>query len=97
MPIWAMTLIVFGSGGLGGVVASILSEDRGFIKPTKVKAATGTVFRPGWIGLIVTGAIGAWLSWGLYGSVSNAPVTDHSAYTLTMSTICGAVLVGAGG
>jgi hypothetical protein len=92
-----MTLVVIGAGGLGGVVASILSEDRGFIKPTKVAAAAGTVYRPGWIGLILTGGIGSWLSWGLYGSVSNAPVTGGSTYTLTMGTICGAVLVGAGG
>lgn len=98
MPIWAMTLVVIGAGGLGGVVASMLSEDRGFLRPTKVAAASGTIYRPGWIGLIVTGGISSWLSWGLYGSVSSVPVTGGgSNYTLTMGTICGAVLVGAGG
>jgi hypothetical protein len=98
MAIWAMTLLVLAAGGVGGVVASILSEDRGFIKPTKVAAASGTVYRPGWIGLIVTGGISAWLSWGLYGSVSSVPVTGGASnYTLTMGAICGAVLVGAGG
>ena len=92
-----MTLIVLGAGGLGCAVAALLSEDKDYVLPTRAVGATGTVYRPGWVGLIVTGAVGAWLAWGLYGPVASASVSDSGDYALTMSTICGAVLVGTGG
>ena len=97
MTVWLISLIVAAAGGVGGMIAALLSEDRGFVRPTKVSAATGLVYRPGWIGLIVTGATAAWVSWGLYGPVATAAISTSAGQSLTMSTICGAVLVGTGG
>jgi hypothetical protein len=79
------------------MIAAVLSDDRAFATPTRVTAATGAVYRPGWIGLILTGATAAAVSWGLYGSVATASITTSAGQSLTMSTICGAVLVGSGG
>jgi hypothetical protein len=97
VTVWLIGVIVAAAGGIGGMIAALLSEDKGFVRPTKVTAATGTVYRPGWTGLILTGATAALLSWGLYGPVATAAITTSAGQSLTMSTICGAVLVGTGG
>jgi hypothetical protein len=69
VTVWLIGVIVAAAGGIGGMIAAVLSEDKGFVRPTKVTAATGTVYRPGWTGLILTGASAALVSWGLYGAV----------------------------
>lgn len=110
MSIWTMTGIVAAAGGAGGVVAALLSEDKGFvlpqfvtISPTDAAEVRTNVLRPGFVGLIVVGAIAAALSWALYGPVANdvimgATTTATTALPgVTFAVLGGAVLVGMGG
>lgn len=75
MALWKLACIVMFAGGVGGVVSAILSEDRGFVLPTKVDTDGKTVVRPGFIGLVLVGAVAAVLSWGLYG-----PLADQNVF-----------------
>jgi hypothetical protein len=106
--IWEIAGIVAAAGGVGGVVAALLSEDKGFVLPTRVnKTADGTsagVIRPGFIGLVLIGAVAATVSWALYGPAADVALvttasttTSVGATSLTLAAIGGAVLIGVGG
>lgn len=104
MTAWEITGIVAVAGALGGVIAALMSEDKGFLLPTKVQDATGTIIRPGFLGLMIIGAAAAALSFALYGPLSNTTAfgSDHSGlprqdYGITLAALGGAVLVGIGG
>ena len=108
MSAWWLMLFVAIAVALGGVLAALVSEDKGFIRPTKVTEANGTVYRPGFIGLILVGATAAALSWSLYGPLADATViggpepavgqvSADNDYGLTLSALGSAVLVGMGG
>lgn len=107
MTAWEITGLVAVAGALGGVIAAILSEDRGFVLPKKVDADGSTILRPGFVGLVVAGAVAAALSFALYGPLASATVFggpdkapgDDSSdnYGITLAALGGAVLVGAGG
>lgn len=110
MGVWAITGIVAIAGGIGGIVAAILSEDRGFVLPTKVGADGSSILRPGFVGLIIAGAVAAALSFALYGPLASNTVfggpdnadaaTDGDGsqdYGITLAALGGAVLVEAGG
>ena len=66
-----MLLYIFLAGAVGGA-ANALMTDNGFIMP-KSEDVDGktTVLRPGYIGNILIGAVGAVVSWGLYGPLSS--------------------------
>ena len=106
MNIFGLLGIVAACGAVGGVIATLTSEDRGFPLPGTVENTGGKVWRPGWIGLIIIGAVAAAVSFALYGPLTgqtviggpdnpNAGAADD--YGLTLAALGGAVLVGAGG
>ena len=106
MDIITLLAVVAACGALGGIIATLTSEDRGFVLPGIVEDTDGRVWRPGWIGLVVIGAVAAAVSFALYGPLTgqtvvggpdspNAGATDE--YGLTLAALAGAVLVGAGG
>ncbi|MGH8881447.1 MAG: hypothetical protein ACRD0P_29540, partial [Stackebrandtia sp.] len=101
MTVMQIVGIVAGAGAIGGVLAALLSEDRGFLLPARVPGTNGTVVRLGFVGLIVIGAIAAALSFALYGPMSGVALVGSQAVTdgaeLTLGVLGGAVLVGAGG
>jgi hypothetical protein len=72
MHAWEAGLVIAAAGAAGGVVSAFLSEDRGFALPTAVPVDGTTVLRPGFLGHVVVGAFAAFISWGLYG-----PLTDQ--------------------
>ncbi|WP_250125664.1 hypothetical protein [Chroococcidiopsis sp. CCMEE 29] len=107
MPLLSVLLLVFLAGALGGVVNALLSEN-GFILPKKipVNASNGvSIWRPGYLGNILIGAVAAIVSWGLYGPFSSAYLfgssptseTEITKFGLTLSAFVGAILVGVGG
>jgi hypothetical protein len=105
MSLPSVLFLVFLAGALGGVVNALLS-DNGFILPKKIPAngSTGAViWRPGYLGNILIGAVAAVISWGLYGPFSSAylfgssPTTEPTKFGLTLSAFVGAILVGVGG
>lgn len=98
MILWQMSCGIAAAGAVGGVAAALMSEDRGFVLPMKVTVASGTVVRPGFVALVVIGAVAGVLSWGLYGPLANAGLLeDVDSSWLTLSAIAGAALVGTGG
>lgn len=106
--LWEIGGYIAAAGGIGGVVAALLSEDKGFVLPTRMTNAEDgsktNVIRPGFVGLILIGAIAATVSWALYGPAADLVLASTSpdvqaagAANLTLAAIGGAVLVGAGG
>ena len=106
MTIWGLAGVIAVAGALGGVAAALLSEDKGFVLPKKIdNASSGTIYRPGFVGLIFVGALAAVVSWGLYGPLANANIVGGEQtgkparhdYGLTLAGLSGAIVVGLGG
>ncbi len=103
MTFWLILVVVFVSGGIGGI-ANALMSDNGFILPKKIHTqGGGGVWRPGFLGNVLIGGIAAVISWGLYGPFAAYPLLGGAApagagpVSLTLSALVGAVLVGVGG
>jgi hypothetical protein len=104
---WLMLMCVFLAGGVGGVINALMT-DNGFILP-KSEDVDGktTVLRPGYLGNILIGAIGAVVSWGLYGPLSSILIVGGEADVvqsagalklgLSLASLVGAVMVGVAG
>lgn len=105
MQVWQAGIAVACAGAVGGIPSALLSEDRGFALPRPVSTPDGTtIFRPGFLGHVVVGAIAAFLSWGLYGPLTSAYIMGGSGsepgryeYGLTVAALAGALGVGVGG
>lgn len=99
---WGMTVIVVTAGAVGGVVNSLI-KDSGFGLPGYEQVGSVTIFRTGFLGNIIIGAVAALISWGLYGPfatyfiLGGPAVTDLTQFGLTLSSFVGAILVGIGG
>ena len=104
---WLMLLYVFLAGALGGVVNAIMT-DNGFLIP-KAEQVNGTtsIYRPGYLGNVLMGAVAAIISWGLYGPLSafyiagtTEALTKNASpekVGLSLASLVGAVLIGIGG
>src|SRR5437867_11790207 len=78
MSMWLLLGLACVAGGIGGLINSFLSGN-GFALP-RVEKIDGTyVVRPGFFGNIITGALAASISWGLYGPLSGAPLPGPGA------------------
>ncbi|MFB3766623.1 MAG: hypothetical protein ACE14P_15445 [Methanotrichaceae archaeon] len=90
------------SGAVGGIFNAIIS-DNGFIWPREENINNVSIFRPGFVGNIILGAVASFISWGLYGAYGSAviygPQTGAGAgdFGLSISTLAGSLLVGIGG
>lgn len=104
MSLWWILLVVCAAGAIGGVVNALMT-DNGFVLPQSESVDTYKIIRPGYLGNILIGAVGAGISWGLYGPFTaayilggaSAPGTPTQVPGLTLSALAGAVLVGVGG
>ena len=105
--IWLMLIVVFISGGLGGVVNAAMT-DNGFLLPKSESTSSGTtLLRPGYLGNVLVGAVAAVISWGLYGPLSAFAIVGTAEALkanvspdkigLSLASFVGALLVGAGG
>ncbi len=104
---WIMLFFVFLAGAVGGLVNALMT-DNGFLRPKmeKVDEKTG-IFRPGYLGNALIGAVAAVVSWGLYGPLSPYYIigTDQAlaanalpeAVGLTLASLVGAIMIGIGG
>ena len=103
---WLLLLYVALAGAVGGVVNALVT-DKGFRLPRTEQVDAITIYCPGWIGNVITGAIAAAISWGLYGPLAAYYIAGtaealkaHAApdqIGLTLSSLVGAVLIGVGG
>lgn len=104
---WLMLLYIFLAGAIGGII-NALTTDNGFVLPKRedVDGKT-TVLRPGYLGNILIGAVGAVVSWGLYGPLSSVLIAGTSEAIkanvspekvgLSLASLVGAVLIGVAG
>ena len=105
MHVWEAGLVVAAAGAAGGIVSAFLSEDRGLPLPTKVPVDGAMVLRPGFVGHVVVGAIASFISWGLYGPLTDqvligsnpdgSPPAD--SFGITVAAVAAAMGVGVGG
>jgi hypothetical protein len=96
-------LVIAGCGALGGIANAMLSSD-GVVLPARATDGQGhtVAIRPGFVGNVLLGALAAVVSWCLYGPASGLRLMGsgpdgESTWTLTLSALAGAVLVGIGG
>lgn len=100
----AIMFAVFIAGALGGVVNALMT-DNGFLMPrNEIVDESKHIFRPGYLGNILIGAVAALVSWGLYSPygammvIGGPPVLpDQATPGLSVFALMGAVLVGIGG
>lgn len=97
MDVWQALIIVLISGAMGGGLAALLGSDKGFVGPTLLQGRSGTVLRPGFVGLLIVGASAAAVNWGLNSPVSSASFNWRMSYGIPMREVAGAVLIGLGG
>jgi len=107
VSMWIMFFIVLVAGAIGGAVNALMT-DNGFLRPKmeKVDDKTG-IFRPGYLGNVLIGAVAAVVSWGLYGPLSPyyiigteqalAANTLPESVGLTLASLVGAIMIGIGG
>ncbi|MGE5549591.1 MAG: hypothetical protein ACM3ZC_03560 [Bacteroidota bacterium] len=101
MSIWVVLGVVCMAGCVGGLMNALIS-DNGFLLPRAEEYQHGYIIRPGALGNLISGAVAAGVSWGLYGPLSAGLVLGPQAVasqgaSLTLSSLVGAVLVGIGG
>ena len=83
--------LVVVAGGIGGFFNALLT-DRGLIFPKSEELDSGgRIWRPGWLGNVLVGALSAFINWGLYGQFTGAGSVG------TLSIFVGALLIGLGG
>lgn len=90
-----MLCAVLAAGVVGGALNALFT-DNGFVFPTTKDG----VLRPGFIGNVFTGGVGALVSWGLYTASAFTLFGDAGSTnlpSLTLGSLAGAVLVGIGG
>jgi cytochrome c biogenesis protein CcdA len=98
MAVWALLLIIFGAGVVGGTINALIS-DNGFALPTRTEG----ILRPGWLGNAFIGGVAAVVSWSLYGPLAGMPIVaatggkSIATGDLTLAAIGGAILVGVAG
>ncbi len=100
MSVGILVLIVLAAGAVGGAVNAVLT-DNGFVLPRKESLDKGFVYRPGFLGNMLVGAVASLLSWVLYGPLAGfelgGPATQPHAFSMRLSTLGGALLVGVAG
>ena len=102
MPLLMELGAVLLTGAVGGAINAFIS-DNGFALPCEENINNVTIFRPGFIGNILIGAIASLVTWGLSGSYSNTILLGQQAgigavdYSLSISTLASSLLVGIGG
>ncbi len=107
VSMWIMFLIVLIAGAVGGAVNALMT-DNGFLRPKMEKVDDKTsIFRPGYLGNILIGAVAAVVSWGLYGPLSPYYIigTEQALAAnvlpetvgLTLAALVGAIMIGIGG
>ena len=96
MTIWQIILAVAGWGALGGLANCLISGEVGL---PRMDSET-KVWRPGWIGNVLVGAIAAVVVWGIYGPLAAydlAASGKPQAVQLTIAQMLGSTVVGLSG
>jgi hypothetical protein len=90
--IWA-ALIIAGLGTVGGLVNCAIAGE--FALPQIDREAK--VWRPGWIGNVVVGAVAAPVIWGIYGPLAGHAINTSDKIDLTLAQVFVSIVIGLGG
>jgi hypothetical protein len=95
MTIWQIILLIAGCGAIGGIVNCAISGE--FNYPRFDRGAK--VWRPGWIGNVLVGAVASVVVWGIYGPLASYDVmTGHVAdIHLTVAQLLSSLVIGLSG
>ena len=96
MQIYELIGIVGGVGAVGGLVNCAIAGE--FVLPQK--DPNQRLWRPGWIGNVIVGAVAALVVWAMYGPLASYDFAQPEAtkpLTLTLSQLFVSVLIGLGG
>jgi len=97
MTITDIVIIVSAVGALGGVINCTITGEFNLPQFDSGKK----IWRPGWIGNVLIGAVAALVVWGIYGPLATydfaAPESTKQLITLTLSQLFMSVLIGLGG
>lgn len=104
-PIMLMMLVIFAAGAVGGIVNALMT-DNGFLMPRQESVRDTTIYRPGFLGNLIIGGVGALVSWGLYGPLSayqlfstsaGLDATNWGTGGVSLASLVGAILIGVSG
>ncbi len=86
-------LVIAVLGASGGLIKSVLSG--GFERWSY--DSTTKIWKPGWIGHLITGAVAALVVWAIYGPFAGQTLTTRASFPVTLVQAGGSLLVGVGG
>jgi hypothetical protein len=79
-------------GAAGGLMKSILFGFEAWTYDSTTK-----VWRPGWIGHLIIGAVASVVVWAIYGPFAGQSLTTKESFPITLAQAGGSLLVGIGG
>jgi hypothetical protein len=99
MPVWAVVLAVGIAGLLGGLINALLANEGLVQWRTEVLPDGSRIWRPGFVGNMIIGAVTALVLAGLYSPLGSVSLGGASSppVTLTIGALAGALLSGIGG
>jgi len=95
MNIWHLILIVSSMGAIGGLLNCAIAKE--FVLPGFDKVLR--VWRPGWIGNVLIGAVAAVVVWGIYGPLASYDLVKGQSQEVnfTISQLLTSIIIGLGG
>jgi hypothetical protein len=93
VSIVSAALVIAALGAIGGLVNCAIAGE--FALPHIDREAK--VWRPGWIGNVVVGAVAAPVIWGIYGPLAGHAITGADKIDLTLAQVFVSVVIGLGG
>jgi hypothetical protein len=95
MTIWQIILLIAACGATGGIVNCAISGE--FNYPQFDPAAK--VWRPGWIGNVLIGAVASVVVWGIYGPVASFDLVNGKMADvhLTVAQLLTSLVIGLSG
>jgi hypothetical protein len=95
MTIWQIILLIAGCGAIGGIVNCAISGE--FNYPRFDFAAK--VWRPGWIGNVLVGAVASVVVWGIYGPLASFDLLagEMTGVHLTVAQLLTSLVIGLSG
>src|SRR5207237_2586435 len=95
MTIWQIILLIAGCGAIGGIVNCAISGE--FNYPRFDAAAK--VWRPGWIGNVLVGAVASVVVWGIYGPLASYDLLtgEMTGVHLTVAQLLTSLVIGLSG
>ena len=95
MSVYLLILCVAGAGALGGLANCALEKE--FHLPHLW--AKGKIWRPGWIGNVLVGAVAAIAVWGIYGPLASYDLAKGTGpeISLTVFQLASSIIAGLSG